>query len=126
MTKRPHSITVISWIFILFGSVALLKNLLPPIDSAAAQRMAGQPFEFWLIQATQALAVLCGVSMVYGFNWGRWLLVVWVGSHVIISIFHSALEVIVHSLLFSVLLYFVFRPQASAYFRAREQNRPIK
>jgi hypothetical protein len=117
MTKRPLSITVISWIFIAFGGIALLIALLPLADSAAAQRITENPFEFWLIQVTQILAVLCGVFMLYGFNWARWLLVVWVGYHLILSVMHSPLELLLHSLLFAVVLYFVFRPQASAYFR---------
>jgi hypothetical protein len=117
MTKRPLSITVISWIFIAFGGIALLIALLPLADSAAAQRIAETPFEFWLIQVTQIFAVLCGVFMLYGFNWARWLLLVWVGYHVILSVMHSPLELLLHSLLFAVVLYFVFRPQASAYFR---------
>jgi hypothetical protein len=117
MTKRPLSITVISWIFIAFGGIALLIALLPLADSAAARRITENSFEFWLIQVTQILAVLCGVFMLYGFNWARWLLVVWVGYHLILSVMHSPLELLLHSLLFAVVLYFVFRPQASAYFR---------
>jgi hypothetical protein len=116
MTRRPRSITIISWIFITFGSLALLVDLLPLLD-AAARRNATHRFEFWPIQIIQSLAVFCGVFMLYGFNWARWLLVVWVGFHVILSALHSTLELLVHGLLFAVVLYFVFRPEASAYFR---------
>src|SRR5262245_17154003 len=117
MTNRPPSITVISWMFIVFGSIALLTSLLPPADLAAAQRMAEHPFDFWFIPITRMLAALCGVFMLYGFNWARWLLVVWVGYHVILSVLHSPLELLAHILLFALVLYFVFRPQASTYFR---------
>jgi hypothetical protein len=117
MTKRPLSITVISWIFIAFGGIALLIRLLPPADSSAANRIAEHPFEFWLTPVIQVLALISGVFMLYGFNWARWLLVVWVGYHIILSALHSSLELLVHSLLFAVILYFVFRSQASAYFR---------
>ena|SRR5215813_6092343 len=117
MTKRPHSITIISWIFIAFGGVSFLASLLPLADSAAAQRIAARPFEYWLIPIVRILALLCGVFMLYGFNWSRWLLVVWVVYHVILSALHSPLELLVHSLLFAVVLYFVFRPQATTYFR---------
>ena len=117
MTKRPHSITIISWIFIAFGSVSFLASLLPLADSATAQRIATRPFEFWLIPVVRILALLCGVFMLYGFNWARWLLAVWIGYHVILSALHSGFELVVHSLLFAVVLYFVFRPQATTYFR---------
>jgi hypothetical protein len=124
MTKRPYSITVISWIFIAFGGIALFTSLLRLANSAAAYRIGEHPFEFWLIPVIQLLAVLCGMFMLYGFNWARWLLVVWVGYHVVLSVLHSPLELLLHSLLFTVILYFVFRPQASAYFRGTRAKPP--
>jgi hypothetical protein len=117
MTKRPNSITIISWVFIVFGGISFLYSLLPLADSAAVQRIAERPFEFWLIPVVRILALLSGVFMLYGYNWARWLLAVWVVYHVILSIMHSPLELLVHSLLFAVVLYFIFRPQATEYFR---------
>jgi hypothetical protein len=64
------------------------------------------------------------VFMLYGFNWARWLLVVWIGFHIILSALHSPLQLLVHSLLFAVVLYFLFRPQASAYFRDTSTEPP--
>jgi hypothetical protein len=55
--------------------------------------------------------------MLCGFNWARWLLVVWIAYHVILSAFHSPFEVVIHGLLFGVVVYFLFRRQASVYFR---------
>jgi hypothetical protein len=121
MDKRPRSITVISWIFIAFGSIALLSGLLPYVDATAAHRIAEvksqHPFEFWMAPIVRLVAVLCGVFMLCGFNWARWILVVWLGWHIILSLLHSWFELLVHSLLFAVVLYFLFRSQASAYFR---------
>src|SRR5262245_1346792 len=124
MTKRPTSITIISWIFIIFGGAAFLLSLRPLADSASAQWIAERPFEFLLIPVIQVLALLSGLFMLYGFNWARWLLVVWVGSHVIISAMNSAFELIVHSLLFVVVLYIIFRPPAGEYFRSGRAKLP--
>ena len=124
MTKRPLSITIISWIFIVFGAASFLAILLPLTSSATVQRITGRPFEFGLMAVARILTVFIGVFMLYGFNWARWLLVVWVGGHIILSAFHSLFEVLMHSLLFTVLLYFVFRPQASAYFRGTSAAPP--
>jgi hypothetical protein len=117
MNKRPRSITIISWILIVFGSIALLTGLLPNVNITAAQRIA----EFnghWYVHLSRLVMVLSGVFMLYGFNWARWLLVVWLAFHVIIGILHSSFQLLVHSLLLVVVVLFLFRPAASAYFRA--------
>jgi cytochrome b subunit of formate dehydrogenase len=97
--------------------------LLPSVDTTAAQRIA----EFkghWFVHVSRILAVLSGVFMLYGFDWARWLLVVWLVFHVILSVLHSPFQLLVHSLLFAVVLYFLFRPPASAYFRGARTNSP--
>ena len=65
------------------------------------------------------IAVLCGILMLRDCNWARWLLVVWILFHVVFSFFHSLLQVAVHGLLFGIVLFFLFSPRASAYFRPR-------
>src|SRR5438093_11252577 len=128
MNKRPRSIAVISWIFIAFGCIALLAGLLPLVDEAASQRLAEfiaqRPVEFGLVWIARILAILSGAFVLYGFNWARWLLVIWMGYHVVLSALHSPLELFVHSLLFATILYFLFRPQASAYFRGTSAEPP--
>ena len=123
MNKRPRSITVISWIFIAVGSITLVTGLLPNVNTTAAQRIA-ELKTHWFVHVSRILALLSGVFMLYGFNWARWLLVVWLVFHVIISVLHSPLQVLVHSLLFAVVLYFLFRPPASAYFRGTRAEPP--
>jgi hypothetical protein len=121
MKKRPRSVTIISGIFIAFGGIALLTSLLPPVDTVpmqdVAELKAQHPFESAPVYVARILAVLCGVFMLYGFNWARWLLVVWMGFHVVVGVLHSPFSFLVHSLLFAVLVYFLFRPAAAGYFR---------
>jgi hypothetical protein len=62
--------------------------------------------------------------MLRGLNWARWLLAVWMAYHVVLSILHSPVELMMHVLLFGVMGYFLFRPQASAYFRGRSAELP--
>jgi hypothetical protein len=121
MNNRPRSITIISWIFIVLGAVTLIFGLLPPIDESAAQQSADpaarHPLDHAYVHVIRATAIVCGVAMLYGHNWGRWLLVVWIAGHVLIGFWHSLWGSVVHVVLFGVILYFLFRPQASAYFR---------
>jgi uncharacterized membrane protein HdeD (DUF308 family) len=115
MVKRPRSITIISWIFIVFGSIALLSGILSIGEVTVAQRIA-ELKGHWYVHVSRIVQILCGVFMLYGFNWARWLLVAWLAFHVIVGGLHSKFQLIVHSLLFAVVVYFLFRPQASAYF----------
>jgi len=118
MSKRPRSITVISWIFIAAGLVGLTYH--------ATEFNAQRPFDedFLWVCSVRLLAILCGVFMLRGRNWARWGLVVWLGYHVGLSVLHTPFELLVHSLLFAAVLYFLFRPQASAYFRGATATGP--
>jgi hypothetical protein len=116
MNKRPRSITIISWIFIVFGCIALLYGLLPHGQITAAQRLA-ELKGHWYVHVSRIVQILCGVFMLYGSNWARWLLVVWIVFHIVISALHSLFQLSMHTLIFAVILYFLFRPAASTYFR---------
>jgi hypothetical protein len=111
MGKRPHSITVISWIFVAAGVVGLGYH--------ATEFKARHPFDydFLWVCFVRLLAILCGVFMLRGSNWARWLLVVWLGYHVALSALHTPFELVVHSLLFAAVLFFLFQARSSAYFR---------
>jgi hypothetical protein len=62
--------------------------------------------------------------MLRGSNWARWLLLVWVAYHVILSAFHSLSGLAIHSLLFAVVAYFLFSPPPAAYFRGARAGSP--
>ncbi|MBI2479112.1 MAG: hypothetical protein HYV60_10910 [Planctomycetia bacterium] len=115
MRKRPLSITVIGWIFVAAGLVGLAYH--------ATEFKAEHPFaaEFLGVCFVRLLAIVCGAFVLRGSNWARWGLVVWLGYHVILSVLHTPLELAVHGLLFVAVFYFLFRPQASAYFRGTSQ-----
>ena len=123
MTKRPLSITIISLLFIAMGGIGFLASLLPYFDASAAQRI-GEFKAHWIVHLSRILALVSGVFMLYGFNWARWLLVVWIGFHIIISALHSPLQLLLHVLIFSVVLYFLFRRESAAYFRDTRAERP--
>ena len=108
MTKRPLFITVIGWIFIAVGSVALLYHL-----SEFHTRFNSEWVWVYLVRV---LAVFGGAFLLRGHNWARWLLAVWMTFHIVLSIFHSPIELVMHVLLFGIIGCALFRPRASAYF----------
>ena len=120
MKKRPLSITIISWLFLTAGVIGLAYH--------ATEFKVQRPFEndvIWVC-LIRLLAVLCGALMLRGSNWARWLLVVWMGYHIVLSALHSPMQLFVHGLLFAVILYFLFCPQASAYFRSTRPESVIR
>lgn len=106
--QRPRSITIISWIFIVFGTIALLSGVV----------RGGDLVSHWYVHLSRFLQIVAGVFMLYGRNWARWLLVAWITFHIIISALHSVFFLLMHVAIFSVILFFVFRRSASAYFLA--------
>ena len=106
MNQRPRSITIISWIFIIFGSIALLSGVLPLADLKS----------HWYVHLSRLLQIVAGVFMLYGRNWARWLLVVWIAFHLVVGSMHGLVTLAMHVAIFSVILFFIFRRDANAYF----------
>jgi len=109
MNKRPLSVTIISCLFIAAGVVGLAYH--------ATEFKAHDPSAAGVIWVcfVRLLAIFCGVFLLRGRNWARWLLLVWIAYHVGLSALHSLSEFLVHSLLLAVVAYFLFRPPVSAY-----------
>ena len=112
MNKRPHSVTVIGILFLAAGSIGLAYH-------ATELKTAGPfPYDAVWVCLVRLLAIIGSVFMLRGANWARWLLVIWLAYHVILSGVHSAWELIVHGLLLAVIAWFLFRRPASVFFGA--------
>jgi hypothetical protein len=112
MNKRPRSVTVLSCLMIAVGAVGLARDV--------AEFNPEQPFQYdhawiWLIHFT---AIICGVFMLRGRNWARWIVLAWMAFHVIVGGLHSWNGLVTHALLFAMVAYVLFCPQATDYFRA--------
>jgi hypothetical protein len=110
MRKRPLAVSILSCLFIATGVVGLARHL--------ADFKATQPFEYDLVWIfiVELAAIVSGAFMLRGANWARWLALAWMGFHVVLSFFHSLREVVGHGLLFALITYFLFRPEARGYF----------
>jgi hypothetical protein len=120
---RPRSVTIVSWTFIVFGGLALVVGLLPRVDEAAGLRMAEfrskYPVQSVLLYVSPVLAVLCGVFMLRGRNWARWVFVIWFGQNIIGSIWRSPVVNFLPGALFFFAVYLLFRPRATRFFRSQ-------
>jgi len=115
MKARPLSITLIAWLFLIFGSIALLSGLLPLAGTNKAQLLA----EFkthWMVHLSRFAQIVAGLFMLRGHNWARWLMVAWIAFHIVVGALHGWVQLLTHVLIFSVILFFLFRPRANEFF----------
>ena len=115
MKARPLSITIISWLFMIFGSIALLSGLLPLTGANTAQLVAEFKMH-WMVHLSRLAAIVSGLFMLRAHNWARWLLVAWIVFHIVIGALHGWIPLLTHVLIFSVILFFLFRRTAREYF----------
>ncbi len=111
MKTRPLAVTLIGWLFVVAGAVGTVYHateidLNRPFDDDAA----------WVI-AVRLLAIAGGVFLLRGRSFARWLLVVWMGFHVVLGALHSVQQGVVHGLLLAGIAFLLFRPEASRFFR---------
>jgi hypothetical protein len=104
-------VTVLAWVYIVAGAAGIVYH--------AAEFQVKPPFhhEFLWVELLRAVAIVCGVFMLRGSNWARWLALAWIAYHVVLSAFHSAGELALHAVFCAVIAYFLFRPSSARYFR---------
>lgn len=111
MNKRPLSVTIVAWIYIVGGAGGIAVH--------GSELNAQHPFsnDAVLVLVVRLLAVVAGAFMLRAASWARWLAMLWMGYHVVLSL-HSVAALGIHALLLAVFAYFLLRPQANAYFAA--------
>jgi hypothetical protein len=117
MNKRPRSVTFISWVFIATGVIGFSYH----ISKFNVHDAFGH--DGILVCVVRLLAIVGGAFMLLGWNWARWLSILWMTAHTILSVFHQLSELIMHSVLLAVFVLFLFRPQASEFFRRARAER---
>jgi len=112
LNQRPIAVTVIACLYLITGAVSTAYHL---SQFKAQQALA---YDGLWAALVGLLALLAGVYLFRAANWARWLAVVWIAFHVILSAFHSFPQLVFHSLLCAAFAYFLFRPRANEFFNA--------
>jgi len=116
--KCPLSVIVIGCLFAAAGAIGFVHH-------ASEFKLHGPPHQDLIsVSVIRLLAVVGAVFLFLGNNWARWLLIIWLAFHTVLSAFHSVSQVVMHSLLLGVVAYFLFRPQTSAFFCRRKNPNP--
>ena len=106
--KRPFSVAFLGWLFIAVGSAALCYHLVK------------DRLDFWMIpiRFVEITAIVAGIFLLRGRNWARWLVLIWLAFHVVVSALNSLSSSVPHLLLLIAVGYFLFTPPDSAYFKS--------
>jgi hypothetical protein len=105
-SKRPVSVLILSCLYITVGAVGLAYHF--------PELIALKDYTVW-IELTELLAILAGAFMLLDHNWARWLALAWMAFHVAIS-FPVLRQMAVHSIIFGVIAWLLFRPDVGRYF----------
>lgn len=110
LRKCPASVAIPAWLYIAVGAIGFAYHF-RELSVGQALRYDGI-----LVEATEVLAIVCGVFMLKGQNWARWLAVAWMAFHVVISAFHTFPEAAVHFLFLAIIAWLLFRRPADLFF----------
>jgi hypothetical protein len=109
---RPFSVTAISLLIVAAGAAGFVYHI--------KEINLQHPFQndvMW-VAPIRLIAIVCGIYMLRGHNWARWLTMIWLGFHVAIGGLHSLGEFAFHAVLFAMIAYILFRRPEADYFRA--------
>lgn len=115
---RPRPLAV--WVFSILFIAADLFGLVYHLDELRTQTVGTVTI---LILLLRLLAVVSGIFLFIGHNWARWVLVAWLALHVGISALNSFEQTAAHLVLLVLVIYFLWRPQVSAFLRAPATSR---
>lgn len=114
--KRPISVTLIAILYLVVGIAGFVGH---GYEAVTARHF---PADAVAIEITEFMGLLCGVFMLRGQNWARWVAVAWMAFHVAISAFHPLRELAIHAVFLVLITGILFRPGATRYFRGSEAS----
>jgi hypothetical protein len=110
MKKRPLPVTIIGWLFIGAGLLGFAFH------ATEFNPAASLDADLALVLVVRLLAIVGGVFLLRAANWARWLLILWLVYHVILSTMHPVMDLVTHIALLLAIAYFLLRPKTASYF----------
>jgi hypothetical protein len=108
--QRPLSVTILAWVYIAVGTIGLVYHVSDLRDGNALA------FDGVWIELVRLLAIVAGAYMLRGHNWARWLALVWIAFHVVVSVFNGIPQLAMHALFSALFAWLLFRAEAARYF----------
>lgn len=120
--RRPTSITVISWYLIVSAGIAIPGSLSTAATADGRQAMAAAsslplPVQLVMLFAGLLMSVVCGIAMLKGKNWSRFVYLGWSGVGVVIGLLtFPPVAMLPGAIPLVLAACFLFLPRANQYF----------
>jgi len=131
MQSRPTSLTVVCWILIVSGPLAILPLFMGTMHNPhVVELMNKSPFpvsvQYALMWSGALVTSGSGVMMLYQQNRARLLYVGWSILGIIIGLTTSPIKIMLLPgiVVFAIIGFFLFRPAANDYFAGVSGDRP--
>jgi hypothetical protein len=110
--KRRLSVTILAWVFVVVGSIGVAAGLVQFLTvtthgSLSSNRRYLTEAGFTLLSGL--IAATGGAGLLRGFGWARWVCIIWMALHVLLSMWHTPIEVIFHVVMLAGMIYILFR-----------------
>jgi hypothetical protein len=105
--KRPVSVTILACVYLAIGILGFGYHF---------RELIALEHDSALVELVELVAIVCGVFLLRGHDWARWLALAWIVFHVVLSIFHSAREAAIHGLFCVAIAWILLRSEAARYF----------
>lgn len=111
MKKRPITVTVVACLYILAGLASTAFHVLE-----FRRHPPGLPAGAGII-GLGLVALIAGIFLLTGKDWARWLALLWMAYHVVVSAFNGFDMLLMHAAIFLLFAYILLGREARAYFR---------
>lgn len=110
MKNCPLPVLIVAILLILAGVVGFIYHLQDFADPN--QKL----YETTLVELLRIVAIIAGILLLRANNLGRWLAIGWVLLHVIISMFNSLEQTLMHIAVMIIVSVLLFLPVSARYF----------
>jgi hypothetical protein len=127
MKTRPTSVTVIAWVLMIAGGISLLTSMRtmnnPLVREIMSRSLLPVSVQLSQMYAGLLISIVCGIGMLNGKNWARFLYVGWSVLGFLVGITTSPMKgaMLPGLVLFVIIAIFLFRPAANEYFTEKKE-----
>ncbi|MGB7433968.1 MAG: hypothetical protein WBR26_15775 [Candidatus Acidiferrum sp.] len=109
--NRPISVTIVASVYIAVGVLGFAFHLREILAQHALH------YDGLLTELIELVSLVAGIFLLRGQNWARWVALLWIGFHVVLSAFHAFHEFAIHAVICVLITWALFHPEATRYFR---------